>query len=58
MSGPLVALVVDELDDDDDSAFCCCTARSASACPSSPSGLFARRPAVGSKVTFLTGGAG
>ena len=37
---------------------CCATVRSASACPSSPSGLLALRPAVGSEVTFGTGGAG
>ena len=37
---------------------CCSTIRSASAWPSSPSGLFALRPAVGSEVTFGTGGAG
>ena len=37
---------------------CCATMRSASACPNSPSGLLALRPAVGSEVTFGTGGAG
>ena len=37
---------------------CSDTMRSASACPSSPSGLLALRPAVGSEVTFGTGGAG
>ena len=40
------------------SCCCCATMRSASACPSSPSGLLALRPAVGSEVTFGTGGAG
>ena len=55
MSGPLV--VVDELDVlvvVSCFAIACC----ASACPSSPSGLFALSPAVGSDVTFGTGGAG
>ena len=37
---------------------CCATVRSASASPSSPSGLLALKPAVGSEVTFGTGGAG
>ena len=37
---------------------CCATACSASAWPNSPSGLLALRPAVGSDVTFCTGGAG
>ena len=37
---------------------CWATVRSASASPSSPSGLLALNPAVGSKVAFGTGGAG
>ena len=37
---------------------CCATMRSASACPNSPSGLLALKPAVGSEVTLGTGGAG
>ena len=37
---------------------CSDTMRSASASPNSPSGLLALRPAVGSEVTFGTGGAG
>ena len=37
---------------------CWATVRSASASPSSPSGFLALNPAVGSKVTFGTGGAG
>ena len=40
------------------SCACCATVRSASASPSSPSGLLALKPAVGSEVTFGTGGAG
>ena len=39
-------------------ASCSATARSASAWPSSPLGVFALRPTVGSEVTFGTGGAG
>ena len=40
------------------SSGCCATMRSASASPNSPSGLLGLRPAVGSEVTFGTGGAG
>ena len=55
------ALVVDGvalLLDDGVLDSCCETSRSASAWPSSPLGVFALRPAVGSEVTFCTGGAG
>ena len=61
MSGPLGAGGVEVLlVDGVVGVSCCATARSASACPSSPSGLFARNPAMGmgSEVTFGTGGAG
>ena len=60
MSGPrgFVAGAVLLLDGVLGVSSCSATIRSASACPSSPSGLLALSPAVGSEVTFGTGGAG
>ena len=55
MAAAVEVLLVDGV-----SGVSCCadTMRSASAWPSSPSGLLALSPDVGSEVTFGTGGAG
>ena len=58
MSGPLVAGVVLLLLEEGVLLSCSDIIRSVSACPNSPVGVLARNPAVGSDVTFCTGGAG